>query len=490
MTPSAGKSRNALLDSLAQAASSQDAAHLLQALAELGAQLSSDHEQQDETVGLAQPRFRDGELMRAPMQTALTDDPFPFVEVLCPLLGHADEHVTRSAQICLHHFLNESSPREMAMAISERLTRFGESHSDDENHEAQPFTCCSSLYSEAREYQALASAYVSTKRNNGSGMTGTRNAPEILKTGAKLVQALSESNWIEPNRDRCLDLLRSFLLNLTAVLHIYVRSNLARGFLSKTEPRYTLQNGSQATQQSGRAWSSVMDGECLFGNRSLRQDLEHVRPLTLSSLLLYTEGRASPDEPLFLLSYIMQGIECNKQHLEDEDVFVLVEFLSAVSSQSQDVDIRFSAYRLLVRIVTRLVRKDEIVMMVLRDLVLDCPYGPMRAASVSLVREVVAHKFEKAEPSILLSPLFWHELGSHLFKSPQETEDERNSWSRTLETLSLLYFLLARDKLDLIQIELIEPLRRYTLITSPEGDASYASLDILRASLDRLDSVI
>ncbi|KAM0786914.1 hypothetical protein ACM66B_002338 [Microbotryomycetes sp. NB124-2] len=553
MTSTTEHSRSALLKQLDQATTNKDAARQLQTLEQLETELSLEHEQPNET-------------------DKLTDDPFPFVEALCPFLGSRSAHVRQAAQVCLTRFVNGSSPKEMAIALSERLARFKDAGSDgddtESSNETTPGQTAPDHVAPTRQIEALADAYVSalqrikTQKPNmflSSAIDSVISAMRvlastghsftaILQVSAKFAQSLAKSSWVEPTRQQCLNLLQRFLLQTVALVHAGMPSGLAHRFLISIEPKYQLppsapqaaEEDSQATDQAWLATTALaqehlelntaalvqlardhaVNDEGIaavvllahivaerqaelhpIGNTSFVQDLADTRPLIMASLLLHTEGTINADEPLFLLSYVLRGVERSRETLEDEDVFLIVEFLSAVSSQSQDVNIRFAAYRQLAAILTRLIEKEEVLVMVLRDLVLECPYEPMRAASISLIREVMAHKFAQSRDSILLSPLFWHELGTQLFKAPPQDEaiNLQVELSRLQEILSLLYLLLGRDKLDLtrtkskmpqIWAKLLEPVRARMSNWSNDREVGPLTVEMLQASLDRIGSVL
>jgi hypothetical protein len=68
-----------------------------------------------------------------------------------------------------------------------------------------------------------------------------------------------------------------------------------------------------------------------------------------------------------------------------------VQLLGSQASLSPSAETRFLAFRLLSTLVLG-TEKEEIQLMIIKDLIEDCPYPQMRVAGISLLREVVAHK--------------------------------------------------------------------------------------------------
>lgn len=184
--------------------------------------------------------------------------------------------------------------------------------------------------------------------------------------------------------------------------------------------------------------------------------------------------------------------------------------------------------------------------MVLKDLAEDCPFEQMRVASVGLLREVVASKFDRLvslsvflgearidllgeqeldsqepstpltdRPSVLeppvpftslfLSPLLLAELSSTLLRfdsvdllTPPPTREPIDVTSfikthskSTMEKLSLLYLLLARDEGDLVSclVDLLRPMLIFFLADDRPCHTSDNRTVVPLAASTRVDTV-
>lgn len=134
--------------------------------------------------------------------------------------------------------------------------------------------------------------------------------------------------------------------------------------------------------------------------------------------------------------------------------------MSTVAALSPDPSRRFLAFRLLTTLILQGTEDEAIQLMLLKDLIEDCPYEPLRVAAIGILREVLVAKFAKEDDkSIFVSPVLLDELGKTLLRfEPASLLDgdelgaedfcEGGQAKATMEKLTFLYFLLAKDKHD------------------------------------------
>lgn len=149
--------------------------------------------------------------------------------------------------------------------------------------------------------------------------------------------------------------------------------------------------------------------------------------------------------------------------------------MSTLSSLSPNPETRFLAFRLVSSlIVTHTAKREEIQLMLLRDLIENCPFDQMRVAAMGILRDVltlsfaVRHSFnssavttlkavqQTSKPSLYKSPLLLRELGPTILRfqpnglldsSALDMADFLAAHSRsTIEKLGTLYLLLVKDK--------------------------------------------
>ena len=91
------------------------------------------------------------------------------------------------------------------------------------------------------------------------------------------------------------------------------------------------------------------------------------------------------------------------EELADTTLFVLAGVVSACAANSQDEALRLIAVDLLRKLIKDVsAGQEDVQLMLLKDLVLEAPREGLRAAAVSILRDVVAAKFA-AEVSLPLS---------------------------------------------------------------------------------------
>lgn len=72
---------------------------------------------------------------------------------------------------------------------------------------------------------------------------------------------------------------------------------------------------------------------------------------------------------------------------------LFVQLFAALSSLSPSPPIRSLAFKLLSTVTIRSTTKDEIQLMIISDLIKDCPHEQMRVAVIGLLRELLVTKF-------------------------------------------------------------------------------------------------
>ncbi|ORY74736.1 hypothetical protein BCR35DRAFT_306523 [Leucosporidium creatinivorum] len=414
------------------------------------------------------------------------------------------------------------------------------------------------------------------------GDEGQILAAGILEALTSFIDSFEDDTWLQPARETGLPLLKTLLLSTVARLHSHLSVSLAQTYFVAAYPRYRIPGRDASVHPSlTRSWDAALDTSkrlafsppALFAVATSKPSpstdpisslgafilLTHVlasssnlRPSILGDnssvlfsktlrLLMSAFGAGEPgetikvseDEALFWAWWCVQGAVREGEELDESVLFSLVELLSTFSSLSPNPSSRFLAFRLLTTVVLRGTEKEEVQLMILQDLIEDCPFEQMRVASIGLLREVVAGKFQLKEqnslssatgndagrptPSLFLSPLLLDELFNALLRfdpvdllapPPSSTAEpvtaavflETHAKS-TMEKLSLIYFLFARDQDDLTTIHatlstteqlFLSPLRvalRSWLIEAEQRSelGQVLELEILKGAVERVD---
>ncbi|GAA5986598.1 hypothetical protein JCM11641_005162 [Rhodosporidiobolus odoratus] len=258
--------------------------------------------------------------------------------------------------------------------------------------------------------------------------------------------------------------------------------------------------------------------------------------------------KVAEDEMLLWMWWCVdKQIESGMGGFEEDVLFPLIEILSTLASLSPSAQTRFLAFRLVSRVVLKCVGSagdgkgtDESTQLVLvKSLLTETPFPPLRVAAVGLVKEVLDEKFQELEEtsppppssslSLFLTPLFLSELGPLLFcldpptTTASETEPGPDSsttiakldpiefveqrFSVVMERLKLYYFVLLRDRRDQTGIATPSALTTYesTFLSplrsslhewlaaslSPGGDTEVRfRLELVQDMLERVDGVV
>ncbi|GAA5900067.1 hypothetical protein JCM5296_002046 [Sporobolomyces johnsonii] len=401
-------------------------------------------------------------------------------------------------------------------------------------------------------------------------------ALDVFEGVLHFIEKLMESEFLQKDdKDWQMSILnfQALLESTVGLFHEYAALELASSFFLSRYPRYR--------QPSYRDFSSprregLWQRICQSLFQSLNYDLSHIlrgsRPpaqktgsfvLLVHYLALYPGtkstdfGDASPNDLLSttmgLIRAPFQGevavqlgedetlfwmwwcVEKQLQLTLDEGVeetvlFPLVEILSSLSALSPVPQTRWLAFRLLSHLVVNGVGSpsypgsEQTQLVLLKELVEECTFDPLRVAAVGLVKEVMMDKFQRAasDPaftSLFLSPLFFQELAPTLFRfDPSDLLTNRlNDLSAeefaekhhrgVVQKLGLCYFLLVRDRenktgihspssLASTETYFLAPLRAQ-LARWLDGDGS-ASLDlptrmdlqVVREAMGRVDEAV
>lgn len=99
--------------------------------------------------------------------------------------------------------------------------------------------------------------------------------------------------------------------------------------------------------------------------------------------------------------------------------------------------------------------EEETQLLLLKGLILDCPFEPMRRSSTALLRQLVSLRLASPSASLFASPRLLSEFRTLFVSGLKMDRSElgrgeflREGYKRTLEGLGLLYFLLLRDALN------------------------------------------
>ncbi|BGP19383.1 hypothetical protein JCM10213_000620 [Rhodosporidiobolus nylandii] len=421
---------------------------------------------------------------------------------------------------------------------------------------------------------------------NGEG-EGDAVAGEVFASVAGLAKAVLAGGWLERaeegTRVVVVALLSTLLFETTAFLHPFFPSSLASRFFYSHFPKYRLPSRtmrdsapvdgvwavteplldplgftpphlfslstSRLAAPHQRIGAFVLLSHLLssrpspaLSNLSTSRDFSELLRSTLGVLKMPLDNpmlRLGEDEALFWAWWCVErGIEEGKGGLEDEVLFPLIEILSTHAALSPSPQTRFLSFRLISRLLlccTGTGAKDEgdagetTQMMLLKGLVADSPFEPLRVAAVGLVKEVVGQKLAEAEENVtsslplLLTPLFLSEFGASLFnlelaattpEAPEATpfselnadEFVEKQHSIIMERLGLYYFLLQRDRRNLTGLAspltlashesiFLAPLRSrlQEWLASPAAaaDATMAfQLELVQSMLERVDEAV
>ncbi|GAA5919491.1 hypothetical protein JCM1841_002233 [Sporobolomyces salmonicolor] len=335
-------------------------------------------------------------------------------------------------------------------------------------------------------------------------------ALDIFEGVLHLIERLMDSEFLKKDNDWQISILnfQALLENTVGLFHEYAALELASNFFLSRYPTYrhpSYRDFSSPRRQ--RLWQRIC--------QSLHYDLAHMlrgscpppqntgsfvllvhylalHPSTKSTdfadsspndLLSVTmglirapfegevAGQLGEDEMLFWMWWCVdrQLQLTPEEGIEERVLFPLVEILSALSALSPAPQRRWVAFRLLSRLVVNGVgspyhpSSEQTQLVLLKELVEECKFDPLRVAAIGLVKEVMMDKFQRAasDPafsSLFLSPFFFQEFAPTLFRfDPSDLlQNPLNDLSAeafaekhhrdVVQKLGLCYFLLVRDR--------------------------------------------
>lgn len=397
-------------------------------------------------------------------------------------------------------------------------------------------------------------------------------AEGVLRAIATLVRTLAPSPWVEKAKEICVAELQRLLLTTVAALHLALPAGIAESFFLSKYSRYRIPGRTSTPFASFvDVWTAVglaADSITLhprillstsilsfssaslesvvtslgsfillthrlaaspsspdaFGSSSPSQLLQETLPI----LMLALSGGDSQecgggakgvgvDEALFWTWWCVEAaVQAPGAHGVDEGVlFTLVELLSTMASLSSSPSTRFLAFRLVSTLIVDAAPQEETQLMLLKDLIEDCPFDPMRIAALSLLQEVLVRKFQDpATFSLFTSPLLLRELGDSFLRCDALLVDssavvDRDDFMEhhqrlTVQKLALGYFLLVRDRdgtvglrtphiLDEAKRQFWGPLRTQVdewLRGTGDAAAGRMELELLSDGLGRIEEVL
>ena len=150
--------------------------------------------------------------------------------------------------------------------------------------------------------------------------------------------------------------------------------------------------------------------------------------------------------------------------------------LSTLSATCSDPSIRFVAFQLLTDLIVGRSAGDETLQMaIMRDLLVDCPFEPMRRAAYGLLRQLIGNALARTESvriskvqsklttqSLFASPRLLDEFGPHITALPADVlaqlaagcsleSIQHEHTTLCAERLDLCYFLLRRDQANKVR---------------------------------------
>src|ERR1700722_10829832 len=188
----------------------------------------------------------------------------------------------------------------------------------------------------------------------------------------------------------------------------------------------------------------------------------HLLLVLLPTLLTSIKSNQGLDESLAILlrSLTNATAECPKHDLGEDVITSLLDVLPYLASVHPDPNIRHQTFRIISLVLS--LTPPTLRLQLLVTLTSDTSPPPMCAAAVGLIKEAVIEALSHdTSPNILASPLLLQSLAPVLFPPrPRDlfslihsTHDLTDSQelSRIVECLSLYYFLLLRDKKNLVR---------------------------------------
>lgn len=182
--------------------------------------------------------------------------------------------------------------------------------------------------------------------------------------------------------------------------------------------------------------------------------LDNLLPTILSAF----QSGVALDECIALLLNVLHNLQ--ESTLSPEIVVPLCTILSSVASTHPDPTVRHQSFRILALLLSR--SPPALRMEALKELATDQRLPQMRTAAVGLVKEAVLEGLESTSQNLFASRLFIQTFGPILYRpnpldylskdySSQELY-ESYEISRLVESLSLYYVLLQRDKSNKVKM--------------------------------------
>ncbi|KAF8341783.1 hypothetical protein F5887DRAFT_975970 [Amanita rubescens] len=244
-----------------------------------------------------------------------------------------------------------------------------------------------------------------------------------------------------------------------------------------------------------------MDVKTLPKSGSLLDDL-------LPAILSAFQSGVALDECLALLLNVLHNLQ--ESTVSPEIVVPLCTIVSSIASTHADPMVRHQAFRVLALLLSR--SPPALRMEALKELTTDQRLPQMRTAAVGLVKEAVLEGLGSTSQNMFASRLFIQTFGPILYRpdppdylsKDYSTQELCESYEirRIVESLSLYYVLLLRDKMnktgirdrdiiDNIEKTFISPLRgALTRWESKDNQNIVMPVVSLRLSLERIDTAV
>ncbi|KAG9024748.1 hypothetical protein FS842_005409 [Serendipita sp. 407] len=347
----------------------------------------------------------------------------------------------------------------------------------------------------------------SAAANKGHGRKLLESLSEFIVGANRWVKASSSASDNEKND--CIDLLATLLLNSLATCGSYIQANIAELYLENHFPRRYLHSSVDSESLQGQEVASLMiesAKELKLRPKSLLKLASQGGGIALACIVLIAHWPIEEDTPeLQQLSQLGPQIEflLQSSSLVDECMFLLMSrantqgelevdtlasAVAALASSSPNPVQRNTAFVTLSLLVKKIPPPARLAFFS-ELLSNENPFPQMRVAAVGLVKESVLEALASPEKNILASNALFGQLGRFLLRpdpldlfggrfDPKEflTSSEP---PRLIECLGFYYTLLQRDTSNKTGIR--DP--------SSVSDTRRGLLDPLAGCLDNLQSV-
>lgn len=519
------------------------------------------------------------------LEESLLGDPFPLLQALSPLLGQDSPLSELAEGCLRVVMRTSSAKEivlgldERLLQLRRVMTDEEDEIEDDEGegegkeeldlaHSAKELALLICFYSKTltriktpKLARFLLSAVdtINTSISSFSYIAPGNSGISLASAVVDFIEELESSTWIEKESETCLTHLQNLLIVTAQSLHRSLPENLAESFFLSHYPRYRIPGRSCVpSAENTRVWSRIvarliplkLTAPILLNKSSsslgsfillahltasypssppcLNLPPEELLRQTQPILMLGLSGNSgsqglSEDEALFWIWWCLETLLADEKG-EDMDeglLFTFTEMMSSLSALSPNPSTRFLSFRFVTTLITKATRKEEIQIMILKDLIENCPFDSLKVASIGLLREVLGGKFEAHQitevPSLFLSPLFEKEFGSLISRfSPHDLLASKpeggapitveafleNHGQLTIQKLGLYFVILNRDGKNLTGIKsaeaieatktfFLEPLERNLREWKLHLDGELEmELMLLESSLERVLEVI